>query len=115
MRATLRVCMLLGYAAADSSVRCRRLKRTLDCVAIPIHLGTCAFTASGWSGVFYPKRMKSAEYLAYYSQRFETVEVDSTFYGCPQQKTVENWYQKTQPGFIGVDGDGVKTPILWAW
>ena len=50
--------------------------------------------------MFYPKRMKSAEYLAYYSQRFETVEVDSTFYGCPQPKTVENWHQKTQPGFI---------------
>jgi uncharacterized protein YecE (DUF72 family) len=69
-------------------------------MAIPIHLGTCAFTASGWSGVFYPKRMKSAEYLAYYSRRFETVEVDSTFYGCPQPKTVENRYQKTEAGFI---------------
>jgi uncharacterized protein YecE (DUF72 family) len=50
--------------------------------------------------VFYPKRMKSAEYLTYYSRRFETVEVDSTFYGCPQPKTVENWYQKTEAGFI---------------
>lgn len=50
--------------------------------------------------MFYPKRIKSAEYLAYYSRRFETVEVDSTFYGCPQPKTVANWYAKTQPGFI---------------
>ena len=44
--------------------------------------------------------MKSADYLTFYSDRFDTVEVDSTFYGCPNPKTVENWYQKTQPGFI---------------
>jgi uncharacterized protein YecE (DUF72 family) len=69
-------------------------------VADQILLGTCAFTASGWNGAFYPKGMKSTEYLTYYSQRFETVEVDSTFYGCPNPKTVENWYEKTQPGFI---------------
>ena len=49
-----------------------------------ILLRTCAFTASGWQGVFYPKGMKSADYLTFYSQRFETVEVDSTFYGCPR-------------------------------
>jgi uncharacterized protein YecE (DUF72 family) len=69
-------------------------------VADQILLGTCAFTASGWNGAFYPKGMKSTEYLTYYSQRFETVEVDSTFYGCPNPKTVANWYEKTQPGFI---------------
>ena len=44
--------------------------------------------------------MKSADYLSFYSERFDTVEVDSTFYGCPAPKTVENWYEKAQPGFI---------------
>jgi uncharacterized protein YecE (DUF72 family) len=65
-----------------------------------ILLGTCAFTATGWSGAFYPKGMKSADYLTFYSQRFETVEVDSTFYGCPAPTTVAKWYDKTEPGFI---------------
>ena len=65
-----------------------------------ILLGTCAFTASGWNGAFYPKGMKSADYLTFYSQRFETVEVDSTFYGCPAPTTVAKWYDKTAPGFI---------------
>jgi uncharacterized protein YecE (DUF72 family) len=69
-------------------------------VALQVHLGTCAFTASGWSGAFYPKGMKSADYLSFYSERFDTVEVDSTFYGCPNPKTVTSWYEKTQPGFI---------------
>ena len=48
-----------------------------------IRLGTSSFTADGWNGSFYPKGMKSADYLGYYSRRFDTVEVDSTFYHCP--------------------------------
>ena len=44
--------------------------------------------------------MKSADYLAYYSRRFDTVEVDSTFYGCPTIEAVRNWALKTPPGFI---------------
>ncbi|HSY98963.1 MAG TPA: DUF72 domain-containing protein [Terriglobales bacterium] len=45
-----------------------------------IRLGTSAFTAAGWEGTFYPASMKPADYLSYYASRFETVEVDSTFY-----------------------------------
>jgi len=65
-----------------------------------IYLGTCAFTARGWSGAFYPKSMKSSEYLRFYSERFDTVEIDSTFYGCPQPKTVSNWNDSTPAGFV---------------
>jgi len=42
------------------------------------HVGTSAFTASGWEQSFYPKGMKAAEYLSYYATKFDTVEVDST-------------------------------------
>ena len=46
-----------------------------------IHLGTSAFTAAGWeNGGLYPKGMKPADYLTYYARKFDTVEVDSTFY-----------------------------------
>jgi len=65
-----------------------------------IRLGTSSFTADGWNGSFYPKGMKSADYLAYYSRRFDTVEVDSTFYGCPTIEAVRKWALKTPPGFI---------------
>jgi uncharacterized protein YecE (DUF72 family) len=65
-----------------------------------IRLGTSSFTADGWNGSFYPKGMKSADYLAYYSRRFDTVEVDSTFYRCPTIEAVRNWALKTLPGFI---------------
>jgi len=65
-----------------------------------IRLGTSSFTADGWNGAFYPKGMKSADYLSYYSSRFDTVEVDSTFYRCPTIEAVRNWMLKTPTGFI---------------
>jgi uncharacterized protein YecE (DUF72 family) len=66
----------------------------------PVLLGTSSFTASGWEGSFYPKGMRSADYLAFYAERFHTVEVDSTFYACPSDRTVANWAARTPEGFI---------------
>jgi uncharacterized protein YecE (DUF72 family) len=65
-----------------------------------IFLGTSSFTASGWEGSFYPKGMKSTDYLSYYAKKFCTVEIDSTFYGTPSAKTVQSWYEKTPADFV---------------
>jgi uncharacterized protein YecE (DUF72 family) len=66
----------------------------------PILLGTSSFSATGWEGSFYPKGMRPADYLAFYAEHFNTVEVDSTFYACPSARTVSNWSQKTPLGFV---------------
>jgi uncharacterized protein YecE (DUF72 family) len=63
-------------------------------------LGTSAFTANGWAGVFYPPGMKPHDFLTYYSAKFRTVEIDSTYYGTPSASTVINWYERTPPDFI---------------
>ena len=65
-----------------------------------ILLGTSSFTATGWEGAFYPQGMKPSDYLAFYAERFHTVEIDSTFYACPTARTVENWADRTPEGFI---------------
>ncbi len=65
-----------------------------------IHLGTSAFTAAGWEGSFYPRGMKSADYLTFYAQHFDTVEVDSTFYRSPAAGMVRRWYSQTPSGFV---------------
>jgi uncharacterized protein YecE (DUF72 family) len=61
---------------------------------------TASFTAQGWEGSFYPKGMRSPDYLAFYAEHFHTVEVDSTFYACPSARTVGNWNARTPEGFI---------------
>ena len=65
-----------------------------------IRLGTSSFTAAGWESSFYPAGMKPAEYLTYYATKFDTVEVDSTFYRAPSASTVEGWARKTPDNFI---------------
>lgn len=64
-----------------------------------IHVGTSSFTAAGWEGSFYPAGMKPADYLTFYATKFDTVEVDSTFYRTPSVATVSGWERKTPPGF----------------
>jgi len=53
-----------------------------------------------WNGVFYPKpRPKGFDELAYYAERFDTVEVNSTFYGQPRVEVSRAWAKRTPPGF----------------
>jgi uncharacterized protein YecE (DUF72 family) len=65
-----------------------------------IYLGTSAFTAAGWEKVFYPAGLKPTEYLSYYATKFQTVEIDSTFYCTPSTATVTGWKNKTPESFI---------------
>src|SRR5580693_719630 len=65
-----------------------------------IRIGTSAFTAAGWPGTFYPEGLPEREYLTYYATRFDTVEIDSTFYRTPALTTVQGWYSKTPKGFL---------------
>jgi len=66
----------------------------------PVRFGTSGFSAGGWVGTFYPDKTKPKDYLANYARKLDTVEVDSTFYGVPAEKTVRSWYEKTPPGFL---------------
>jgi uncharacterized protein YecE (DUF72 family) len=44
--------------------------------------------------------MKPADYLTFYATKFDTVEVNSTFYRTPSVAAVKGWRQKTPEGFI---------------
>lgn len=44
--------------------------------------------------------LRPAEYLSYYAQHFDTVEVDSTFYATPNVSVVRSWDAKTPKGFL---------------
>jgi uncharacterized protein YecE (DUF72 family) len=66
----------------------------------PMYLGTSSFTATGWNGSFYPAGMQARDYLSFYAEHFDSVEVDSTFYACPSESTVRGWFAKTPDNFI---------------
>ncbi|HEY3059381.1 MAG TPA: DUF72 domain-containing protein [Chloroflexota bacterium] len=43
--------------------------------------------------------MPQSEALSFYSQVFDTVEVNATFHALPTESTVRGWYERTGPGF----------------
>jgi uncharacterized protein YecE (DUF72 family) len=65
-----------------------------------LRIGTSAFTAAGWPGSFYPEGLPERDYLSYYATKFETLELDNTFYRTPALSTVKGWYARTPKGFI---------------
>jgi len=48
-----------------------------------ILLGTSSFTAAGWDGSFFPKRMRSADYLAFYAKHFHNDRTGLHVLGVP--------------------------------
>jgi uncharacterized protein YecE (DUF72 family) len=63
------------------------------------HIGTMGFAYKQWVGPFYPAGIAARSYLAYYSQMFDAVEIDSTFYGPPSADSVKRWKDITPAGF----------------
>src|SRR5688572_19491328 len=60
-----------------------------------------------WNGVFYPsgaaktRRGTKAKFdeLAYYAEHFDTVEINTTFYGQPKPAVAQTWADRTPRGF----------------
>jgi uncharacterized protein YecE (DUF72 family) len=64
-----------------------------------IYVGTSGWSYKDWVGNFYPAIIKQSNYLEYYSRSFNTVEIDSTFYGVPRKATIANWYRMVPDDF----------------
>jgi uncharacterized protein YecE (DUF72 family) len=65
-----------------------------------VHVGVSGFSYPSWKGEFYPRDTKSEEFLAYYSQRLDSVEINSSFYAVPKTSILNNWSEKTSGGFV---------------
>ncbi|OFW46524.1 MAG: hypothetical protein A3J29_23900 [Acidobacteria bacterium RIFCSPLOWO2_12_FULL_67_14b] len=55
-----------------------------------------------WNGIFYPlpeDRERGFDELRFYAERFNTVEVNSTFYGQPRANVTLGWVRRTPDGF----------------
>jgi uncharacterized protein YecE (DUF72 family) len=70
-------------------------------VAATIRLGTCSWADEGLVKRWYPTGVKSAAArLAYYAERFDTVEIDSPFYHLPSPENAQKWAERTPDAFV---------------
>src|SRR4051794_34084574 len=63
-------------------------------------IGTSGWQYESWKGRFYPRTLAKSGWLAFYSERFATVEVNNSFYRLPSDAAFERWRDGTPPGFL---------------
>ena len=62
-------------------------------------VGTSSWADPGFVKEWYPPGMPASERLPWYAERFEAVELNSSFYAVPERSTVRRWCEVTPPGF----------------
>ena len=65
-------------------------------------VGTSGWQYDHWTGVFYPEDLRKAEWFSHFSEHFDTVEVNNTFYHLPSEETFDNWAHQAPAGFLYV-------------
>ncbi|MBS0186201.1 MAG: DUF72 domain-containing protein [Proteobacteria bacterium] len=63
------------------------------------HIGCSGWYYGEWRGHFYPENLSSKDFFDYYKQYFSTVELNSTFYRIPSEKTLQTWYKRAPENF----------------
>lgn len=65
-----------------------------------LYVGTSGWQYAHWRSVFYPPKLPQRLWLPYYAERFQTVEVNNTFYHLPQKPVFAHWAQTSPKDFV---------------
>lgn len=65
-----------------------------------VRVGTSGYQYDHWRGVFYPTNLPKSHWFAFYAQRFDTVEINNTFYHLPTPHAFDGWYAAAPAGLI---------------
>jgi uncharacterized protein YecE (DUF72 family) len=65
-----------------------------------VRIGCSGFSYKDWRGVVYPADAPARTWFGHYAERFDTVELNTTFYRLPEATTVEAWEAQAPPGFL---------------
>jgi uncharacterized protein YecE (DUF72 family) len=66
-----------------------------------VWIGTSGWVYKHWkNGVFYPEKFSADQQLAFYASRFQTVEVNYSFYRLPDRDVFEGWRNQTPREFL---------------
>ena len=64
-----------------------------------LYLGCPIWTNKEWLGSYFPLGAKEPDYLHYYAQQFNSIELNTTHYRIPDAPTVRRWRAAVRPGF----------------
>ena len=64
------------------------------------NIGCSGFAYKEWKEVFYPQGLAQSKWFNYYTEHFNTLELNITFYRFPTLKSLQAWYDKAPEGFV---------------
>ena len=64
-----------------------------------LRIGCSGWTYKDWKGPFYPQKTPDRLRLEYYASRFDTAEINASFYRLPSEAMVEGWARRAPAGF----------------
>jgi uncharacterized protein YecE (DUF72 family) len=67
-----------------------------------VRIGTSGFQYDHWRGPFYPNDLPRRRWFEHYAERFNTVEINNTFYNLPKAETFDRWREQAPDGFLYV-------------
>jgi uncharacterized protein YecE (DUF72 family) len=62
-------------------------------------IGVSGWAYDSWKNVFYPPGLAARRRLEYASRRFNSLEINASFYGLLTPETYRRWYRETPRGF----------------
>ncbi|HZE99800.1 MAG TPA: DUF72 domain-containing protein [Planctomycetota bacterium] len=65
-----------------------------------LRVGTSSWSHESWKGTLYAHGSKPGEFLSQCARRFDTVEIDATWYRTPSESLVRKWDRDTPEGFV---------------
>lgn len=65
-----------------------------------IRMGTSGFSYQDWVGPVYPESLQKWQWLGYYADRFNTVELNVSYYRLPTTKMSKGWVDRTPDDFL---------------
>ena len=71
-------------------------------------IGCSGFHYKEWKGIFYPQSLPQKDWFKFYAEKFNTLELNVTFYRFPVLKSLETWYDTAPDNF----SFAVKAPRL---
>jgi uncharacterized protein YecE (DUF72 family) len=64
------------------------------------HIGCSGFHYRNWKPEFYPKEVPQRLWFEYYTNHFNSLEVNNTFYKFPKIESLESWYKRSPEDFL---------------
>lgn len=75
------------------------LRKHTQNAPLEVFVGCPVWSCEEWVGKWYPAKTQSKDFLKYYGQQFNTIELNTTHYRIPDFSTIEKWRESTPASF----------------